>query len=53
VGAVLQNAVKIDPAFEAHLKAKKLTQKFWVELFADFILDQVYPQPDLKQSVSK
>jgi hypothetical protein len=47
VGAVLQNAVKIDPAFEAHLKAKKLTQKFWVELFSEFILDQVYPQPEL------
>jgi hypothetical protein len=53
VGAVLQNAVKIDPAFEAHLKAKKLTQKFWVELFSEYILDQVYPQPELKQTAPK
>lgn len=50
VGAVFQNAVKIDPAFEVHLKVKKLTQKFWVKLFSEYILDQVYPQPELKQT---
>ncbi|MGB7134397.1 MAG: hypothetical protein WBD46_03875 [Acidobacteriaceae bacterium] len=45
--SVIQNAIKIDPAFEAHLKQKKLIQKFWVTYFAEYIVDQVFPQPDL------
>jgi hypothetical protein len=48
VVAVIQNAVKIDPAFEAHLKSKKLTQKYWIVWFSEYVLDQVYPQPELK-----
>lgn len=48
VVAVIQNAVRIDPAFEAHLKAKKLTQKYWIVWFSEYVLDQVYPQPELK-----
>ena len=47
VVAVIQNAVRIDPAFEAHLKNKKLTQKFWQSWFAEYIVEQVYPTPDL------
>jgi hypothetical protein len=50
VVSVIQNAVKIDPAFEKHLKDKKLTQKFWQTWFAEYIVEQVYPQPDLKQT---
>jgi hypothetical protein len=53
VGSVLQNAVRIDPSFEAHLKAKTLIQKYWVELFSEYILDQVYPQPELKQATAE
>jgi hypothetical protein len=48
VVSVIQNAVKIDPEFEKHLKNKKLTQKFWQAWFAEYIIEQVYPQPDLK-----
>lgn len=47
VVAVIQNAVRIDPAFEAHVKGKKLTQKYWINYFSEYILDQVYPQPNL------
>lgn len=48
VVSVVQNAVRIDPAFEAHLKQKKLTQKFWLTYFSEFIIDKVFPQPNLK-----
>ena len=49
VAAVVQNAIKIDPEFEQHLDKKSLTQKYWVIWFAEYIIDQVYPQPDLSQ----
>jgi hypothetical protein len=39
----LQNAIKTDPAFEAHMKLKKLTQKYFIRDFSDYILDQIYP----------
>ena len=39
----LQNAIKIDPHFEAHLKQRKLTQKYWIRFFSDYILDKIYP----------
>lgn len=48
VVSVIQNAVRIDPAFESHLKQKKLTQKFWQAWFAEYIVEQVFPQPELK-----
>jgi hypothetical protein len=47
VVAVVQNAIRIDPAFEKHLNGKGLTQKYWVTWFAQYIIDQVYPQPEL------
>jgi hypothetical protein len=50
VVAVIQNAVRIDPAFEAHLKKRSLTQKFWQLWFAEYVVEQVYPQPELKQA---
>ena len=43
VAESLQNAIKIDPDFEAHLAVKKLTQKYWVRYFTDYILDRIYP----------
>ena len=39
----LQNAIKTDPHFEAHLKARKLSEKYWVRHFSDYILDRIYP----------
>jgi hypothetical protein len=53
VVSVIQNAVRIDPAFEKHLKDKKLIQKFWQGWFSEYIVDQVYPQPELKQTTAK
>ncbi len=48
VVSVIQNAVRIDPAFESHLKTRKLTQKFWQGWFAEYVVEQVFPQPELK-----
>ena len=39
----LQNAIKIDPAFEEYLGRKGLTQKYWIRHFSDYILEQIYP----------
>jgi hypothetical protein len=50
VVSVIQNAVRIDPTFEEHLKKRGLTQKFWQLWFAEYIVEQVYPQPELKQA---
>jgi hypothetical protein len=42
ISAIIQNAIRVDPDFEAHVKGK-LPQKYWVEWFADYILDQIFP----------
>jgi hypothetical protein len=47
VVAIFQNAIRIDPTFEKHTKDKGLTQKYWVTWFAEYIIDRVYPQPEL------
>ena len=47
VATIVQNAIKIDPEFEAHVKGKSLPQKYWVVWFAEYIIEQSYPQPDL------
>ena len=39
----LQNGIKIDPDFEQHLKTRKLTQKYWIRHFSDYILEKIYP----------
>jgi len=46
---VIVNEIRIDPTFEKHTKDKTLPQKFWVFYFAEYIVDRVYPQPDLKK----
>ena len=50
---VVQNAIRIDPMFEKHTKDKGLPNKFWVSWFAEYIVDCVYPQPDLKGAAAK
>ncbi len=53
VVSIVTNAVKILPSFEAHLQKTKLTQKYWQTLFAEYVLEQVFPQPDFVQKPSK
>jgi hypothetical protein len=47
ISAILQNAIKIDPQFEKYLETKKLQQKYWVEWFSDYAVEQVYPLPEI------
>jgi hypothetical protein len=50
---VVQNAIRIDPTFEKHVKEKSLPQRFWVTWFAEYIVDCVYPQAPLKKTAMK
>jgi len=50
VVAVVQNAIRIDPEFEHHLQTKGLTQRYWVVWFAEYIVEQVYPQSPLSHN---
>jgi hypothetical protein len=53
VVSIITNAVKILPSFEAHLQKRKLTQKYWQTLFSEYILEQVFPQPEFVKITSK
>jgi hypothetical protein len=48
VVSIVQNAIRIDPTFENHIKTNGLPQKYWVGWFAEYVVDCVYPQPELK-----
>lgn len=41
---VVQSAIRINPTFEAHVSSKKIPQKYWVKMFAEYIADRVYKQ---------
>ncbi len=43
VSEILENALRVDPDFEAYVKLKGLQQKYWVTYFSDYVLDQVFP----------
>jgi|SRR5215469_11886080 hypothetical protein len=47
VAEILQNALRVDPNFEAFIKKQGLQQKYWVVYFADYILDQVFPSQQI------
>jgi hypothetical protein len=48
VSAILRNAIKVDTQFEEYLGKKKLQQKYWVDWFSDYAVEQVYPLPIIK-----
>ena len=50
---IITNAVRILPSFEAYIQKKKLKEKYWQSLFAEYILEQVFPQPELTKAPSK
>lgn len=45
VVSILQTAIRINPLFEAH--TKKIPQNYWVLWFTEYIVEQVFPQPQL------
>jgi len=53
VVSIITNAVRILPSFEAYIQKKKLKEKYWQSWFAEYILEQVFPQPDLTAEPSK
>jgi|SRR5580658_2596112 hypothetical protein len=48
LAAILHNTVKVDSDFEKHMAKRKLQQKYWSLWFSDYIVEQVYPSPDIK-----
>jgi hypothetical protein len=48
VTEILETAVDLDGGFEEHLTKGKLSTDSWAREFAEYILEQVYPQPELK-----
>ena len=48
VAQALELSLKIDTDFENQMTTKKLTQRFWVPLFAEYIVEQIYPPADVK-----
>lgn len=41
--AAVKHGIKISKEFEDHLSDKKLTQQYWTEWFAEYIVEQIYP----------
>jgi hypothetical protein len=52
VVSIVTNVIKILPSFEDHLQKRKLTEKYWQTLFAEYVLEQVFPQPDFVKTPS-
>jgi hypothetical protein len=48
IAAILHNTVKVDPDFELHMETRKLNQKYWSLWFSDYVVEQVYPSPDIQ-----
>jgi hypothetical protein len=47
VAEALRTSVKIDPDFEQYVIKHNLKQKYWVNDFVDYIIDQIYPPADV------
>lgn len=45
---ILQNAIKVNAEFEKYVKEKGLQQKYWVSWFSEYIVDQIFPQAEIK-----
>ena len=43
ISVIIQNAIRNDAEFLAHAATNGTHQKYWVEWFADYILDRIYP----------
>jgi|SRR6185437_14500410 len=49
VVAALEHGIKISQEFEAHLSKNKLTQQFWSDWFAEYVVEQIYPHAEIKE----
>lgn len=53
VAEILKGAVEIDPAFDEHLEKLRIAVDAWSLEFAEYILEQVFPQPELKGTLQQ
>jgi hypothetical protein len=40
---IIKNAIRNDPDFLTHVAENGTHQKYWVDWYADYILDRIYP----------
>jgi hypothetical protein len=50
VVAALEHGIKISKEFENHLGVKKLTQQYWVRWYAEYVVEQIYPHAEIKET---
>jgi len=48
IAAILHNTIKVDPDFELHMEKRKLQQKYWSSWFSEYIVEQVFPSPEIQ-----
>jgi hypothetical protein len=41
---LLESTLELVPEFYRHLETKRLTQQYWKTRFAEYILDELFPQ---------
>ena len=49
VVAAVTHGISISKEFEDHLEAKRLTQKYWANWFAEYIVERIYPHAEIKE----
>jgi hypothetical protein len=50
VVAALEHGIKISKEFENHLGEKRLIHQYWVEYFAEYVVEQIYPHAEIKDT---
>lgn len=47
----LAHGIKISGEFENHLAIQKLTQQYWAQWFAEYVVEKIYPHAEIKKQV--
>lgn len=45
---IVHNIIKVDPDFEKFVEKKRLRQKYWAKDFSEYVLEQIFPQQEIK-----
>lgn len=53
VVAAVEHGIKISNEFEHHLSKNRLTQQYWAAWFAEYVVEQIFPHAEIKESAKK
>jgi hypothetical protein len=45
--ATVEHGIRVSREFDNHLAVKKLTQKYWATMFAEYIVEKNYPHAEI------